>query len=129
MKNLFLLFTCIVLLLILKTSQENLKFKIERLDVYYSEVIDFTGKLYLPKTLTYEAKPVNKKVRGILELRIAGKIYKYKQKLVNYGMVYELEEGPDEIWLKKGSRIETEFENSNLGKTEVVTLFVEKEEE
>lgn len=134
MKHLFLLGTCIILLLLLKQGKTVKKVQLERLDVEYSHTIDFTGKLFLPKTLQYGEVPVNEKVQGIIKISIAGKNYKYVQipDLMRPG-TYRLNRyrlarnSPDEIEVSTGTRIETDFKKSNLNGSKAIKFFAEKE--
>lgn len=135
MKRLFLLFTCIILFLLLKQQgNEVKKVQLERLDVNYSHTIDFTGKLFLPKTLQYGEVPVNEKRQGIIKISIAGKNYKYVQvpDLMRKGIyrfsIFRLSRDlPDEIEVSTGTRILTDFKKSNLNGSKAIKFFAEKE--
>lgn len=72
MKNLFLLFVCIVMLLVLKERQ--VKEVMERRDVQHTEVLDFNGTFFLPRTLPFDEGRVNTKR---IEISIDGKKYRY----------------------------------------------------
>lgn len=71
-KNLFLLFFCIVMVLLLKQAQ--VKEVMERREIQHMEVLNFTGKLFLPRTLPYDEELVNKK---FVVITLAGTSYTY----------------------------------------------------
>lgn len=97
MKNLFLFFVCTLLLLVMK--QVPTKEQLERRDVSYSEVVDFNGKLFLPKTLQLDEEQVKAKV---VVLNVTSKKYKYKRK---HGNVFYLTGEAEEVPVFKGDLI------------------------
>jgi hypothetical protein len=116
------------MLLFLKQFQKEKKYKLVRLDVEYSEVIDFTGKLYVPKTIQYGDTPVKGKGLGIVEISIAGNFYTYFQRDPNYNIYYLDEKITEtEIEVDKGTKIVTYFEDSNLKYPMPIKFFLEKE--
>lgn len=73
-KNLFLLFFCIVMVLLLKEAQ--VKESMERRDIKHMEVLNFSGKLFLPRTLPYDETLVNKE---FVIITVAGTSYTYER--------------------------------------------------
>lgn len=101
MRNLFLLFTCVVMVILLKELPKK-KEQIKRIDVKKSHIIDFSGTLFLPKTLQADAELVNS---NFIIISISGKNYRYEQKLFNYQLNGEAKELP----VSPGDKIVTSF--------------------
>lgn len=90
MRNLFLLFTCFVMVILLKELPKK-KEQIKRIDVKKSHTIDFSGKLFLPKTLQADAELVNS---NFIFVSLNGKKFTYKQDVFNYKLEGDAEELP-----------------------------------
>lgn len=81
-----------MLFLLLKTVQkEEGKTKLIRRDLQSSEVIDFSGTLFLPKTIQYKQDVVNRNFEKIV---VAGKTYQYVTCYNGYCLVGEAREVP-----------------------------------
>jgi hypothetical protein len=96
MRNLVLLFVVIALFFLLKTVKKSEKLVI--LTIEKSQLIDFSGSVFLPANIPVREGDVNAKE---LELSIAGKNYRYAQKLNEF----YLEGTAEELEIEKGDEI------------------------
>lgn len=113
MRNLFLIFVAITLVLLLREVKGKSQLLV--LTIEKSQLIDFTGVVFLPKNLPSSEGEVKHKQ---LELSIAGKIYRYKPKYNEFYLEGEAQELP----VKNGDRI-------TITGTDSVKLFFAREDE
>jgi len=113
-KNLFLIFVAITMVLLLKEVKKKEKLVI--LTVEKSQLIDFSGSVFLPVTIPTGEQKVKPKE---LELSIAGKVYRYREGLNGFYLIEPTE--AFEVPIKSGDEI-------RITGTDSVKLFFEREE-
>jgi hypothetical protein len=101
MKNLFLLFACLIMVLLLKELPKK-KEQLVRIDIVKSHVVDFSGVLFLPKTLQADHELVNS---SFIKINIAGKNYRYVQCQNSYCLVGTARE----VSVSAGDKVEVSF--------------------
>lgn len=78
-RNFFLLFISILLLLVLKESKSRVTTLVP-LYIEKSQSVDFTGTLFIPKTLSINDELVNKNKLRVINLNVAGNNYRYERR-------------------------------------------------
>jgi hypothetical protein len=100
MKNLFILFVFIILVLTIKGQRtEKRKQVLERIDVEKSQVLHFNGSLFLPRTIQVDE---NKVKVGAIILSLQGKNYTYTTLYDNRTYFLDLSQDVTELRVEKG---------------------------
>ena len=107
MKNIFLFFVMILLMLILRETKT--KEQIQVLDVNKTTSINFNGKMFLPRTLPWETEPVND---YRFYIKLAGKDYHYVKQYGRFTLEQNTE--ADEITVRSGDSLKVS------GKTKLI---------
>lgn len=103
-RNFFLLFISILLLLVLKESKSRVTTLVP-LYIEKSQSVDFTGTLFIPKTLSINDGLVKKNKLRVISLSVAGKNYRYIRKYESNTFWIERDLDVKEVSIKIGDKI------------------------
>lgn len=100
MKAIFLIFACFAMIFLLKEVQK--KEQVERIDIVKFHVLDFSGTMFLPKTIQADEQLVNS---GFIVISVPSKKYQYVKCPNGYCLVGNVREVPVSV----GDKVEVSF--------------------